>query len=95
MKHIALKRKSKSETKNCRQCKKDFIFTLYPSQVKSGHKGNYCSRDCFVAFSKSNSFNFPCLICGIAVFVQPAQLKYRARTTKVGYKKMREMYEKK
>lgn len=65
----------------CESCNKTFVFKSYPSHTNSGHKGNFCSKKCFITFSKLNSFNFPCKICGNAIFTQPAQLKYRTRST--------------
>ncbi len=44
-------------------------------------KNIFCNQDHFIKFLKRKSFNFPCKICGIKVFTQPAQLKLRSRTT--------------
>lgn len=60
----------------CLQCNKD-------TYVKPCFKGKkkFCSKECHLKNMKDNAFNFPCLICQKPIFIQPAQLKYRARST--------------
>lgn len=65
----------------CKYCGQKFKQRLYKSSISAGHKGLFCSRDCMVAHMKNAAFNFPCKICGKKIFTQPAQLKYRARST--------------
>lgn len=67
--------------KKCKWCDKEFAPKIYPSSIKSGHKGLFCNQKCLWNFQKSKSFNFPCKICGVVVFTQPAQVKYRNRQT--------------
>ncbi len=74
-------KRSYLKKKTCKWCNKVFIFTVYPSQKKSGHKGIFCSQVCSIKSLKSKSFNFPCCICGKTVFTQPTQMKYRNRKT--------------
>lgn len=81
MKRGKLRKKSKESIHSCKWCKKEFSFIRYPSGIKGGHKGIFCTMICQVNFLKSKAFNFPCKICGITVFTQPAQIKLRNRQT--------------
>lgn len=45
------------------------------------HKNSFCSREHANEFQKQNAFTFPCKFCSTPVRTQPAQLKYRARST--------------
>lgn len=56
----------------CRYC--GVLIYRPPSQATSS---TYFHMKCF----KANSFNFPCAVCKKPVYTQPAQLKYRARST--------------
>ncbi len=62
----------------CPFCSKEFY--LAPSRKKL-YKQSFCKKEHMIAWMKQNSFRFNCKICGIEVFTQPAQMKYRNRTT--------------
>lgn len=59
--------------RECTTCKKE----IYKSPSQLIYKKVFCSKEC----RKKDSFNFPCLVCSSPVHTQPAQLKYRARST--------------
>lgn len=67
--------------RNCKNCGDTFSKLLFKSSIKYGHNATYCNMECMVAYMKSNSFNFPCLVCKTPIFVQPAQVKYGRRST--------------
>lgn len=58
--------------KDCSFCGK----SIYLSPSKSKQNKTYC-KGC----KYKDSFNFPCKICSKPIYTQPAQLKYRARST--------------
>lgn len=66
---------------NCKNCGKPSIYIQYPSSLKNGHRGVFCGRACNIKFSRKNSFNFNCAICGNTVFTTPSQMVYRKRRT--------------
>jgi len=72
---------SKIQRHSCKECNKIFTYYFYKSYEKSKHKGIFCSSNCYNIHKRKNAFNFPCKICGVAIYTQPAQLKYRARST--------------
>jgi 5-methylcytosine-specific restriction endonuclease McrA len=47
----------------------------------SKYKTTFCSKKHHLEWMKKEAFHFPCGVCGEAVYTQPAQLKYRARST--------------
>lgn len=57
---------------NCGVCKKE----IYLPPSKSSQKKTFCKEH-----KNGDKFSFPCKVCGTKVFTQPAQLKYRARST--------------
>lgn len=61
----------------CFECSK----LVYNPPNKQVYKKRFCSRDCMVINMKKSAFNFPCSICQKPIFIQPTQLKYRARST--------------
>ena len=61
----------------CKLCGKERY--LFPRETHQ--KNIFCSKEHLIKYIKKNSFNFPCSICRSAIFTQPAQLKYRARST--------------
>ena len=73
-----LKGRKKGNFEKCGFCLKDVWVMPYR---KKARKIFYCNRKCQIFYQKSIAFNFPCKICGKAIFTQPAQLKLRARST--------------
>lgn len=76
-----MKQKSINKTSKCINCMRNFTYTIYPSNKKSGHKHLYCNIKCNSEYKRKNAFHFDCIICGCVVYTQPAQIKYRNRKT--------------
>jgi len=64
--------------KKCDLCLKEHY--IKPCRINK-YKNTFCSRKCSIVFKKNNAFKFPCKICGIDIYTQKTQLKYRARST--------------
>jgi 5-methylcytosine-specific restriction endonuclease McrA len=65
--------KLKGITLPCRFCG----IKIYRSPSQIVNPTSFCHQACYV----KNAFSFPCNVCSKPVFTQPAQLKYRARST--------------
>lgn len=73
-----MKKKTVSKLKKCKHCNIDFL------SKRKDTKNNphiYCSHKCNILEMKKNAFNFNCKICGVTVYTQPSQMKYRNRIT--------------
>jgi hypothetical protein len=70
-------RKKNGKNIECSNCKK----IIYRMPCHLIFERSFCGRECFLKFQNKNAFRFPCKICGIDIFTQPAQLKLRSRTT--------------
>ena len=63
--------------RNCTFCCIKIVVPL--SRAK--YSKSYCTKTHMILDMKARSFRFPCVICNKLIFTQPAQIKYRHRTT--------------